>query len=160
MKMSVPFHWIIIALFAAAPAWGMSSGTSSGSSEPPADPAMEKAEAAIAAKDWPRAQEVLRDAVAKNPQKADLHNLYAYALRMGANPPMDLVFRHYNEALRIDPRHRGAHEYPGEAYLMTGNLAKAKEHLAQLDKICAFGCKEYSRLKDAVTDYEQKQVKK
>jgi len=55
---------------------------------------------------------------------------------------MSLVFKHYNEALRIDPEHRGAHEYLGEAYLMVGNLAKAKEHLAVLDKLCFFPCDE------------------
>jgi DNA-binding SARP family transcriptional activator len=69
---------------------------------------------------------------------------------------MSLVFKHYNEALAIDPRHREAHEYLGEAYLMVGNLAKAKEHLAQLDKICFFPCSEFSELKNAIGDYERK----
>ena len=121
---------------------------------------MEKVRAAIAAKDWPRAQETMRDAVAGNPQKADYHNLYAYSIRMGAKPSMDLVFRHYNEALRLEPKHRGAHEYIGEAYLMAGNVAKAKEHLAQLDKLCTFGCEEYSKLKKDVAAYEQQHAKK
>jgi DNA-binding SARP family transcriptional activator len=69
---------------------------------------------------------------------------------------MSEVFKHYNEALRIDPKHKGAHEYLGEAYLMVGNVAKAKEHLAQLDKLCFFGCSEYSDLKKAIAAYEQK----
>ena len=102
-----------------------------------------------------RAQNVLRDAVARNPQNAEYHNLYAYSMRMGPNPSMDLVFRHYNEALRLDPKHRGAHEYIGEAYLMSGNVAKAKEHLAQLNRLCTLGCEEYSALKMAVAQYEQ-----
>ena len=68
--------------------------------------------------------------IARNPSNADYHNLYAYSIRKGANPDMNLVFKHYNEALRLDPRHRGAHEYIGEAYLMVGNLPKAKEHLS------------------------------
>jgi len=66
------------------------------------------------------------------------------------------VFKHYNEALRIDPKHKGAHEYVGEAYLMVGNVAKAKEHLAALDRICFFGCDEYSLLKKAVAEFEAK----
>ena len=37
----------------------------------------------------------------------------------------------YEKALAIDPKHRGAHEYIGEAYLTLGNLPKAKEHLAR-----------------------------
>jgi DNA-binding SARP family transcriptional activator len=70
---------------------------------------------------------------------------------------MDLVFQHYNEALRIDPKHRNAHEYLGEAYLMVDNPAKAKEHLAALDKLCFFGCDEFTDLKKAIAAYEAKQ---
>ena len=119
-----------------------------------ADPAIAAIQAAVAQSDWPRARELARDAVAKDPGKADYHNLYAYSMRMGANPEMDLVFRHYNEALRIDPKHLAAHEYLGEAYLQTGNLDKAKEQLRTLDKLCFFSCKEFSMLKKAVADYE------
>ena len=69
---------------------------------------------------------------------------------------LDLAFKHYGEALRLDPRHRGAHEYIGEAYLMKGDLAKAKEHLAQLDRLCFFGCTELTDLKQAIAAYEKK----
>lgn len=31
---------------------------------------------------------------------------------------LDLAFKHYQRALQLDPRHLGAHEYIGEAYLM------------------------------------------
>ena len=94
--------------------------------------------------------------MASNPNNANYHNLYAYSIRKGANPDMNLVFKHYNEALRIDPQHRGAHEYIGEAYLMVGNVAKAKEHLSQLDKLCFFPCVEYTDLKKAIAEHEQK----
>ena len=120
------------------------------------DPVLEQASSATAQKNWPRAQAILKDAVAANPANADYHNLYAYSIRKGASPDMNLVFKHYNEALRIDPKHRGAHEYIGEAYLMVGNVAKAKEHLSALDKLCFFPCQEYSDLKRAVSDYEAK----
>jgi cytochrome c-type biogenesis protein CcmH/NrfG len=95
--------------------------------------------------------------VEKDATNADYHNLYAYAIRMGANPEMELVFKHYNEALRLDSKHRGAHEYLGEAYLMVGNLAKAKEQLKTLDDLCFFSCAEFTLLKKAVADYEAKQ---
>src|SRR6478736_969390 len=94
--------------------------------------------------DWKSAAAVMQQAIAKDASNADYHNLYAYSLRKGGTPDMDLVFKHYNEALRIDPKHKGAHEYLGEAYLMVGNVDKAREHLAQLDKLCFFGCSEYS----------------
>jgi len=120
------------------------------------DPVLEKVLAANAQKDWPQSESILREALAKDPGNAEYHNLFAYAIRKGANPNVDLVFKHYNEALRIDPRHRGAHEYIGEAYLMIGNASKAKEHLAALDRLCFFGCEEYSKLKKAVAEYEVK----
>ena len=47
------------------------------------------------------------------------------------------------------------HEYIGEAYLMLGNLAKAKEHLAALDRLCFFPCSQYRDLKKAVEAYEK-----
>jgi Flp pilus assembly protein TadD len=126
----------------------------------PKDPALEQARAAIGRQDWAGAQTILREAVARNPQSADYHNLYAYSMRKGPSPAMDLVFRHYNEALRLDPKHRAAHEYLGEAYLMTGNVLKAREHLARLDDLCTFGCEEYTKLKREVAAYEQQHAKK
>jgi hypothetical protein len=140
----------------------LASGTALAAGDPvpssaaPKDPVLEKATAATARKDWAGAQNVLKDAVATNPSNAGYHNLYAYSIRKGANPDMNLVFKHYNEALRIDPQHRGAHEYIGEAYLMVGNVAKAKEHLAQLDKLCFFPCVEYTDLKKAIAEHEKK----
>ena len=118
------------------------------------DPVLEQVSNATASKDWPRAQALLRDALARDPSNADYHNLYAHAIRKGANPDMSLVFKHYNEALRLDPKHRGAHEYIGEAYLMVGNLPKAKEHLSALDKLCFFGCGEFNDLKKAISQHE------
>jgi len=137
-----------------SPAPGPSAGWSAaGKSE---DPALKSARAAIAAGDYTGAQATLKTALAANAANADVHNLYAYSIRKGANPDMELVFRHYNEALRIDPKHRGANEYIGEAYLMVGNLPKAKEYLAELSKLCFFGCAEYDTLKKAVAAYEAK----
>ena len=155
---SARIHALIIFLFAASTGWAMDDPKP----EPKGanDPSLDQARAALARQDWTGAQTVLRDAVSRNPQSADYHNLYAYAMRKGANPSMDLVFRHYNEALRLDPKHRGAHEYIGEAYLLSGNLPKAKEHLAQLDKLCTFGCEEYTKLRKEVAAYEQQQAKK
>ena len=124
------------------------------------DAVLERYSEASARKDWTAAAAVLREGLARNPGNADYHNLYAYSVRKGDNPDMALVFKHYNEALRIDARHRGAHEYLGEAYLMVGNVAKAKEHLATLDKLCFFGCTEYSELKKAISDHETKSARR
>jgi cytochrome c-type biogenesis protein CcmH/NrfG len=120
------------------------------------DPALERYNAARERQDWPAAAAAMQEAVNRNGQNADYHNLYAYALRKSRSPDMNLVFKHYNEALRIDRKHRGAHEYIGEAYLMVGNVAKAKEHLAELDKLCFFGCSEFNDLKKAIAEHEKK----
>jgi len=116
--------------------------------------------AAIAREDWAAAQAAARRAVERNPNSADAHNLYAYSMRKGPHPQMDLVFRHYNEALRLDPRHRAAREYLGEAYLMTGNVAKAKELLAELDRLCKAGCAEQAELQRAVSTFERQHAAK
>jgi cytochrome c-type biogenesis protein CcmH/NrfG len=121
------------------------------------DPVLEAAANAIQTENWPQAQALLKELLARSPNDAEFHNLYAYSLRKGANPDMSLVFQHYNEALRLDPKHRGANEYLGEAYLMIGNLPKAKEQLAALDKICFLPCQEYSDLKKHIAEYEAKQ---
>jgi Flp pilus assembly protein TadD len=122
----------------------------------PGDPDLAAARASIKAGDWQGAAAVMQKAVARDPRNADYHNLLAYAIRNGANPDMDLVFKHYGEALRLDPKHRGAHEYIGEAYLMVGNVAKAREHLKALDKLCVFSCEEYRDLKRAIEKYDSK----
>jgi tetratricopeptide (TPR) repeat protein len=149
--------WMIVLLALSMQAHGAGGGGDSGTVAAPADPVIEAANAATDRKDYAAAAAILRDALAKTPDNPDYHNLYAYALRKGANPNMDLVFTHYNEALRLNAKHRDAHEYIGEAYLMVGNLGKAKEHLAQLDKLCFFPCSQYTDLKKAVAEYEAKQ---
>jgi tetratricopeptide (TPR) repeat protein len=143
------------------------SGLVAAAGDPPAPPpddkkkdaVLERYSAASAKQDWPAAAAVLQEGVKQSPGNADYHNLLAYSLRKGPNPDMSLVFKHYNEALRIDPKHKGAHEYLGEAYLMVGNLPKAREHLAQLDKLCFFGCSEFSDLKKAIAAHEAKIAK-
>ena len=120
------------------------------------DAYIERYEAAAARQDWRAAADGLKEAVAKEPGNARYHNLYAYSLRKGPSPDLGLVFKHYNEALKLDPQHRGAHEYIGEAYLMLGNLDKAKEHLAQLDKLCFLPCAEYTNLKKAIAAHSAK----
>ncbi len=63
------------------------------------------------------------------------------------------------DKLQLNPRHRGAHEYAGEAYLMVNDLAKAEEHLGALRTICLIPCEEYEDLKKAIADYRRKAAK-
>lgn len=142
--------------YAALAAGGGGAGAGGGETVS-ADPVVAAAQSQIDQKNWAAAQNTLLKALASNPQNADYHNLYAYSLRKSGNPDMEKVFSHYFEALRIDPKHRGAHEYLGEAYLMVNNLPKAREQLAALDKLCIFGCEEYADLKLAIAAYEARQ---
>jgi tetratricopeptide (TPR) repeat protein len=143
----------LLACSAAAQAAG-GGGAGGADADGSADPVISTAKAAIAKKDWAAAQAGLKQAVAANPKNADYHNLYAYSIRKSGSADMALVFKHYDEALRLDPKHRGAHEYSGEASLAVDDLPKAKAHLAALDKLCTFGCEEYTDLKKAVAAYE------
>ena len=85
---------------------------------------------------------------------ADWNNLMGYSLRKARTPDYAGAEKFYNEALRIDPKHRGALEYSGELYLMTGELAKAEQRLAALEKACLMKCEEYADLKKAVAGYK------
>ena len=106
----------------------------------------------IAAKQWDRAIEELRRV--NDTSSAEWNNLMGYSLRKAKTPDLDASEKYYDDALRIDPRHRGALEYSGELYLMKGNLAMAEKRLAALDKICALPCSEYTNLKKAIARYK------
>ncbi|WP_428424865.1 tetratricopeptide repeat protein [Methylibium sp.] len=86
--------------------------------------------------------------------RADWNNLMGYSLRKGNTPDLDAAEKFYDEALRIEPKHRGALEYSGELYLMKGDLAKAEQRLAALDKACFLPCGEYTDLKKAVQQFK------
>ena len=108
------------------------------------DPDYASGRQAIEAKDWTGAIRLLSSAALRDTRNADIQNYLGFAHRsLGDLSP---AFRHYNRALLLNPRHRGAHEYAGEAYLMIGNFAKAEEHLAALQKICLIPCAEYGQL--------------
>lgn len=118
----------------------------------PEDPDVVSGRKAVEAQDWKTAIDSFGRVAARDPRNADAQNLLGYSWRKSGN--LDQAFKYYNEALRIDPDHKGAHEYIGEAYLMANNLPKAEEHLARLNKLCFFPCSEYTDLKKAVERYK------
>ncbi|MDP2016757.1 tetratricopeptide repeat protein [Hydrogenophaga sp.] len=118
---------------------------------------MVTARAALAAKDWRTAIAELNAVVKFEPRNADAHNLLGYSHRKQTQPDLAKAFEHYKRALQIDPRHKGAHEYIGEAYLMDKRLAEAEKHLAELARICGNQtCEEYADLARAITAYKAK----
>ena len=123
----------------------------------PGNPDYAKAAVLIEAEKFAEALPLLKKAEAAEPGNADVHNYLGYAHRKLKN--YDAALRHYKIALRLVPRHRGANEYLGELYLVLGDLARAEERLAVLDKACLFGCEEYTELKDAIAAYKAKMGK-
>ena len=110
---------------------------------------------AIAAQDWNLAVRELQRAVRDTPRDADAHNLLGYSYRKRANPDIAKAFEHYEMALKINPQHKGAHEYIGEAYLIEKKPAEAEMHLVELEKICGGrGCEEYQDLAKSISEYK------
>jgi Flp pilus assembly protein TadD len=118
---------------------------------------MVSARTAIKAKDWKKALEELNLAVKEQPKNADVHNLLGYSNRKQAQPNLPKAFEHYKMALQLDPNHKGAHEYIGEAYLMDKQPEEAEKHLAMLEKLCGNKtCEEYADLAKAIAEYRVK----
>jgi Flp pilus assembly protein TadD len=125
-------------------------------SEPAATPArsdpLAGARQLVAAGRWQAAITELRRVDATG--SADWNNLMGYALRKQSAPDLDGAQRHYDAALRIDPRHPGALEYSGELALMKGDLATAEARLATLSGLCRSPCEALDDLQRAVTRYK------
>lgn len=106
--------------------------------------------AAVAAQDWDRAIRELQSLLQTDPGNADIHNLLGFSYRKRPAPDMPKAFFHYHEALRINPAHRTAREYLGEAYVQVGQLDKAREQLDAIERLCGRECEEYRDLAAAM----------
>jgi len=103
----------------------------------------------IGRSNFKRAITVLKDVVAADPTNADALNLMGYSLRKSGDTKNALGF--YQKALKINPRHRGAHEYLGELYVEIGQLDQARALLDSLERICGNRtCEEYQELAAAI----------
>ena len=109
---------------------------------------------AVDRKDWDEAVRRFKLAERRHPEQADLQNILGYTHRNLKQ--YDLAFVHYKRAIEFEPRHRGAHEYIGETYLLTGDLAGAEKHLDALRQICLLPCDELRDLDKAVAQYRAK----
>lgn len=149
---------IAVAMLVALAAGGVRAADVSSTPAPrvvaPSVDRMANARRAIAAGDWAVAVRELEQVVRESPSNADAHNLLGYSYRKSPRPDYTRAFAQYDLALKIDPRHRGAREYIGEAYLEQGKPAEAQAQLAQLEQICGNrSCEEYEDLAKAIADY-------
>ena len=108
---------------------------------------------ALKANDYSSALPRFQAALKRFPEAADLHNELGYTFRKLGR--LDKAFEHYKRALAINPRHRGAHEYIGEAYLMVGDVANAEKHLAELRSLCTLSCEEMRDLQAAIDGHRR-----
>ncbi len=115
------------------------------------DPDYAAGQAAMEQNNWTEAVKRFHQAAQRDPDSADLHNYLGFSYRNLKQ--MDLAFTHYQRAIELNPRHRGAHEYIGEAYLMMHDLPSAERHLAALRSICLLPCEELADLENAITAY-------
>jgi predicted Zn-dependent protease len=143
-----------LAMALSGPALAMGNDSSAPAAKPAAaaDPTFGRAKAMIEAKDYNGAVPLLQQVVAKEPRNADAYNLLGFATRKSGNPQGSLQY--YTQALALDPKHLGANEYIGEAYLMLDQPQQAEQHLARLDSLCVFGCVEHRTLKAAIANYK------
>src|SRR5262245_2513279 len=137
-------------LLCAAAMVGLAASTPSlavDNEEPNAAVDLTSVRAKIKAKDWQAAIAELKPIVARidNP---DAYNLYAFSLRHVGDHKA--AFTYYGKALDFDPNHKGAREYLGELYVITGDMAKAREQEAMLVKLCPSGCEELDDLRKAI----------
>jgi len=86
------------------------------------------------------------------PDNADIENERGFALRKLGR--LDEAMVHYDHALRLDPDHRGAHEYLGELHLQRGDVTLARALLSGLDRLCPAGCEERDALDAAIRVHE------
>jgi len=147
---------VLCLLCAGPPARADASGSSEWAAQGTSthsDPDFAAGVAAVQHKDWTETLARMNAVVTRDPKNADAWNYLGFAYRNLGR--MDESFKNYEQALRLDPGHRGAHEYMGEAYLQVGDLASAEEHLKALDRLCRLPCDEYQHLKAKVDAYRR-----
>ena len=110
-------------------------------------PDLTSVRAKIKAKDYAAALAELRDIV-EDIKQADVYNLLGFTLRKTGDFKTSLTY--YTKALELEPDHKAAREYLGELYVETGNMEKAKEQLAVLNRLCPGGCEEREDLQKAI----------
>ncbi|MBL6782138.1 MAG: tetratricopeptide repeat protein [Alphaproteobacteria bacterium] len=130
----------------------LAAGGGDYSSSPSSPAVINKAKKAINKNDFAEAYRLLSQNESNYKNNADLYNLMGFSARKLGQ--YDASMQHYERALDIDPKHKGALEYMGELYLTLDQPEAAKALLARLESICTFGCNEKRELADAIAAWE------
>ena len=86
----------------------------------------------------------------KNPNTAEALNYRGYATRKLGR--VDEGIAYYRKSVRLAPRYAQVREYLGEAYVIKGDMARAKAQLRAIKGICGTACEEYEDLAKAIAE--------
>ncbi|MFL2667416.1 MAG: tetratricopeptide repeat protein [Burkholderiales bacterium] len=112
-------------------------------------PIVTEGKAALQQENWEGAILLFEEALEDLSGSADVQNFLGYAYRKYGN--LDKALEHYGLALDINPDHKGALEYLGEAYIALGELSNANIQLKRLKRICSpIPCEEAIELELAI----------
>jgi Flp pilus assembly protein TadD len=150
--MTRSLNFLAVFLFVLMSGTAAAAGTDSFAPAATEDADYKSGRAAIEAKNWKGAITSFNRAAGKFRDNPDIFNWLGYAHRKSGE--LDAAFKHYNTALRLDPKHLGAHEYIGEAYLMKRDLASAQKHLTALERLCNKACEEYQDLAKSIAEFK------
>ena len=85
-----------------------------------------------------------------NPDTPRALNYRGYATRKLGRT--DEGIGYYLKSVSLDPRYPQVREYLGEAYVIEGKFALAKDQLTSIEKICGKDCQYYGELEKALAD--------
>jgi tetratricopeptide (TPR) repeat protein len=86
----------------------------------------------------------------KNPNTPVALNYRGYATRKLGR--IDEGISYYLKSVALDPHYAQVREYLGEAYLVKGDMVRAKAELQAIKQICGSVCEEYEHLAVAIAD--------
>lgn len=122
-------------LFGTMPAYAIMSGQES-KLAPSSDPDYAAGKAAFLAGDWEGAIANLTIVLINRPWHDNAETMIGHAWRRLGN--YDESLKHYEAALALNPRNRGALEYLGEAYLDLGRVDDAVQVAGRLADLCSY----------------------
>ena len=110
---------------------------------------LKQGETHLAAGRFAEADEVLETALAVDPRNRGAYNALAKVAQREKLYGQSI--RYTKKALALEPNDRDAIAIQGEAMVEMGAVARAKENLAKLQKLCPSGCPQLAELSAAIT---------
>jgi Flp pilus assembly protein TadD len=107
----------------------------------------------IRAEDYVTAIALLEKAAERLPGSAEVFNYLGYTYRKVGREAAALAA--YQRALFLAPNERSTRAELGTLYLERGEIGRAEEQLAEIDRLCFFSCREYRTLKARIDDFKK-----